>query len=268
MWRCSFTVNQSVAKSNNGVLSVPGGSPAAPIAARTFFNIENWEEHKMENRSNSPLTKVLPFLAILVGIIIINWFVFQYVFHENYFIWYITNGTLIGIIVSFAGSIWEGLSFRTLLLSAHPGFYIQGCFGLLAAFFKSASVSGDRDPYYKLSESNRDSVSEFDFGLDTFMDAVLKLILGILMLAWFIVVAPLNYFITIFTGSIARLELSGKYKHAIVTQTDGNFYLSSIARNEKLPEHAIDISLAAKPFAMTQAITALVLFIVNKVLIA
>ena len=156
---------------------------------------------------------------------------------------------------------------RTKLLSAHPGWYIQGCFGLMAAIFISFSASADKDPDYKETESNQDLNAKFYFGLDTIVNFILFLVIGILLFAWLIVVAPLNYFITILTGSIARKQLLGKYKRAIVIEKDDRVNVDSIPRKDKLPEHAVDVSFAAKPFAITQAITALVLFIAKALLI-
>ena len=222
----------------------------------------------MKKRSRSPLVIALPYLASLLGIIIINWFVFQYVFHQNYLIWYITNGTLIGIIVSFVASIWEGLDSRTKLLSAHPGWYIQGCFGLIAAFFASLAASWERDPDYEENESTEDLNAKFNFRLDWILEIVLKLVMSILTFAWLIIVAPLNYFITILTGSIARTQLLGKYKRAIIIEREDRLTIDSISRKDNLPEQAVDVSIAAKPFAITQAITALVLFIAKELLVA
>lgn len=218
----------------------------------------------MKKSSRSLLEGPLLYLAFLAGIVTINWLLFRYIFDQNYFIWYITNGTLIGIIVGFTASIWEGLDSRNQLLSAHPGYYIQGCFGLMAAFFASVAFTAEQDPDYKTDQAlNR----WFNFGLDTINGFVVILFMSFALLAWLVVVAPLNYFMTLLTGAIARKEILGKYKRAIAIQTDTRFILTSISRKEKLPDHAVNISLAVKPFAITQTITALVLFVANKLLI-
>ena len=247
----------------------------------------------MKERSRSSFAIALPYFAGLLGVLIINWFVFQYAFHQNYLIWYITNGTLIGIIVGFVASVWEGLESRTELLSAHPGWYIHGCIGLMAAFFASISAVSARDPdyikrqkdkedvnarlkfdivtatfRYKEWERDEDLKAKFDFFIDTFISLALIIAMAILAFAWLIVVAPLNYFITIFTGAVARMQLTGQYQRAIVIQSDGRLSVDAIPRKDELPEHAVDVSIAAKPFAITQAITALVLFIAKELLVA
>jgi hypothetical protein len=220
---------------------------------------------------NKPSRSVLriTFLAVVVLLLVIgaNWWAFQYFAHENYFVWYLKNGTLIGMVVSFIALIWEGLSFRTDLLSANPLYYLRGCMALMAAYYLSLSSHLNNNPQSGGRDKDSALVSEFIFPFDGVLSFVVILVMFILGLAWLVIVAPLNYFLTILTGAIARQELGGTCSRTIAVPTKNGYDLVSIPRNKELPDKAINISLAAKPFAITQAITALVLFILKAVLV-
>ena len=219
---------------------------------------------------NKPSRSILGFtiLAVIIFVLMIgaNWLAFRYFANENYFVWYIKNGTLIGIIVSFIALIWEGLSFRNDLLSAHPLYYLRGCFALLSAYYTSLAAHFEKNPESSDKNNKSSAVPEFRFPLDGILSFVVILIMFIFGLAWLVIVAPLNYFITILTGVIARQELGEICSRAIAVPIGNGYELRTIPRNQNLPDKAIDISLAAKPFAITQAITALVLFFAKALL--
>ncbi len=219
---------------------------------------------------NKPSRSILGFtilaIAILALLIGANWLAFRYFADENYFIWYIKNGALIGVIVSFIALIWEGLSFRDDLLSAHPLYYLRGCFALLAAYYWSLAAHLEKNPKSGDKNNKRSAVPKFSFPLDGILSIVVFLVMFVFGLAWLVLVAPLNYLITILTGVIARQELGEICSRAIAVPIGDGYELRAIPRDQKLPDKAIDISLAAKPFAITQAITALVLFVAKALL--
>ncbi len=200
-------------------------------------------------------------LGVLLLVIALDWLAFQYLAHENYFVWYVKNGAVIGILVSFIALIWEGLSFRNDLLSAQPLYYLRGCMALLSAFYWSLAAHLEKTPRPQAKSSDTYLVPEFAFPLDRALSAVILLVVAVFGLAWLVVVAPLNYFVTLLTGVVARQELARSGERAIAVQAESGYGFASIPWDQKMPDKAVDISLAAKPFAVTQAITALVLFI-------
>ncbi len=208
-------------------------------------------------------------VAALLLLIALNWLAFRFIAHENYFLWYVKDGALIGVLVSFVALIWEGLSQRNDLLSAQPLYYLQGCFALMAAFYYS--VAAQLAPTSVGTRPGKDAfqipVPEFAFPLDDVLAFVIFLVLFILGLAWLLIIAPMNYFVTLLTGVIARRQLAQKGCRAIAVQSGDTTSFESRPWNETLSDKAIDISLAAKPFAVTQAITALVLFVAKAVLV-
>jgi len=245
-----------------------------------------------------PILVILLSLGFLVAIVCVNWLTFRYLADQEYFIWYLKNGALIGILVSFIGLIWDGLDYRKELLSAHPGEYLHGCFALLAIFYWSVTIHLERIPQSESNASKHDLPSKLSFPLDRLISVIIVIVMGVFALAWLIIVAPLNYFVIILSGAIARQELQGECPRAIVfldvsedpTQQEmqeenphtitfkdaidkqlvrltpppqilGKTVLTSTLLEKKLPDNMIDISLAQKPFAVTQAITAFILYI-------
>ncbi len=211
------------------------------------------------------LSKTARTLGVLGGLVIIlllvaaNWLAFRYLAHTDYFLWYIENGTLIGVLAGFVALIWEGLSARDDLLSAHPGYYLLGCLALMSAFYWSLACHLERRIGTKPAAK-----PEFSFPLDGPLGLIMLVVIAVLGLAWVLVVAPLNYVVTLLTGSVARRQLAGSTRRAVAVQYEGQavpVYMS-LAQDEELPPYgATEITLAAKPFEVTQALTALVLFI-------
>jgi len=88
-------------------------------------------------------------------------------------------------------------------------------------------------------------------------------LIGAVVVGWLLVVAPLNYFVTLLSGVLARQELRGQALRAIVVPSGGGITLGTQPAQASLPENAVDLSLVRKPFAVTQAITSLILWLAS-----
>jgi hypothetical protein len=203
-------------------------------------------------------------MTILAVSISLSWWAFRSFGNTNYFVWYLKNGSWIGMVVSFIALIWEGLGVRADLLSASPAKYVRACFGLLAAFFLSCSVYID-NLRFGPNDGDGGRRSAIASLLDSVMAPLILLTIIICVIAWLVVIAPLNYFITILTGAIARQELRGTRWRPIYKQTDKEIIMAKQPAKDILPDNAVDISLARKPFAVSQAITSLFLWIADKI---
>ena len=63
-------------------------------------------------------------LFLAAWIFFLNW-ISDYSLNENYFEWFIKNGTVVSIATSFLALVWEGLEEQKGLLSWHPArFYV------------------------------------------------------------------------------------------------------------------------------------------------
>jgi hypothetical protein len=96
---------------------------------------------------------------------------------------------------------------------------------------------------------------------DGIVSVVVLGLIGVIVVAWLLVVAPLNYFVTLVSGVLARQELRGQAWRAIAVPNGAGTILETAPSESPIPENAIDVSLARKPFSVTQAITSLIIWL-------
>jgi len=196
-------------------------------------------------------------LALLIGA---NAWAFTTLGHTSYFLWYLKNGSTIALGASFLGLIWDGLALHEDLLSAHPLRYLRGCVGLLSVLFYAGSAHLS-SPLQGTKSTDLGLGSAAAVLFDAIVSVVVLALIGAVVVGWLLVVAPLNYFVTLLSGVLARRELRGQALRAIVVPSGGGITLGTQPAQASLPENAVDVSLARKPFAVTQAITSLILWL-------
>lgn len=200
------------------------------------------------------LGTIAAYLAIPL-LIAANWFAFRMFGHTSYFQWYLQAGPVISLATGFLGLIWEDLAARKALISANPAQYFGACLQLTGAFYFSLGTQ-DRSPKETFREENVSLGKVWD----DWMTLLLTLpIVGIVMI-WVLVVAPLNYVVTLVSGAPARRALNRPVRRAVAVE-DGHLLTVSEAGDEAgVPGTLNDISFGRKPLAVTQAMNALVLW--------
>lgn len=223
----------------------------------------------------SPWTrpKTLMHLLLILVLIFLNWLVFQRFLHQNYFLWYLKNGVVISLATPFLALIWKDMKVRIGLISSHPSAYVAACFQLLGVFV------------YSLAPLDSDKRAEprdvgFDIGLysglaealDSFLYYVVAIVMLVLGLAWGVLVAPLLYFVTLIAGVPARQELRGKIVPTYVHEETSDEKPEDKGKIQLLePGEAASrtdasyLSFARDPFAVTQAMTTVVLWLANNI---
>lgn len=91
-------------------------------------------------------------IPILIGL---NWFLFRYFGNRNYFLWYLENGTVIGLATGLLSLFWA-LEKRAELISANPVEYFGTCLQVSGGFLFSLGTYY-RPPEEK-SAGQKDSV--------------------------------------------------------------------------------------------------------------
>jgi hypothetical protein len=200
----------------------------------------------------------LGILAFLIGT---NAWTFSTLGHASYFVWYLKNGSAVALGASFLGLIWDGLALHDDLLAAHPLKYLRGCFGLMSVLFHAASVHLKSPLQGTRVDVGLGSVAGMLF--DGIVSVVVLGLIGVIVVAWLLVVAPLNYFVTLVSGVLARQELRGQAWRAIAVPNGAGTILETAPSESPIPENAIDVSLARKPFSVTQAITSLIIWLAS-----
>ena len=220
---------------------------------------------------NRPWPGLAPFvhLVLMLGLICLNWLVFRDLMHQNYFLWYLKNGALISLATGFLALTWKEMKARIGLISSHPSAYVGACLVVLGVFVYSLSPTNS-------TEKAQPKEIGFDIGLnltvarvlDDVLYILLSIVMALLSLAWLVIVAPLGYFVTLIAGVPARQELRGKiaptYVHEETGDTfrgdKGNVTILEPGAAATLASGSTYLSFARDPFAVTQAMTALVLW--------
>jgi hypothetical protein len=94
----------------------------------------------------------------------------------------------------------------------------------------------------------------------------MHLIMGLAVIGWLLFVAPLFYVITLFTGSPARRAIRDTGVRLIVKKEGFITKITEQPSSEEIPKGAVDVSLGVRPFALTNALNAMVLFLLNMVI--
>ena len=211
-----------------------------------------------DNHDRSPaktfMTEVVLPLAGLVSICLINYFIFRRLFHSNYLRWYVSAGPFIGLATAAFGAAWGKLDNNTGLVSAVPLDYIGAC--LQAAGLPLYVFGGTLQ-----SRPQRQGISlvNFLFGVP------LILLIAIAVIAWLILVAPLQYFVFLVCGAPSRIVMtSSYYVHA---RMDGR-WLKYTGGNTENPApkkgDGWDASMRDKPVTLANAFSAAALFLIGR----
>ncbi|MDT7602198.1 MAG: hypothetical protein QOF61_195 [Acidobacteriota bacterium] len=222
----------------------------------------------MRFRRPRPRLAVFVGFLIIVGMVCLNRWLFRVAFRTDYFLWYLKNGALISLATGFLKLVWDGMKARLGLISTHPAAYIAACLQLLGVFTLSLSPARRR-------QRLRPKEVAFDIGLNSAasraLDEILYFFLAFVMLllcvGWVLCVAPLVYFVTLVAGVPARQELRGKLAPTYIHEQGGQVEVFEtdeeidLYASGKMPEKAVGLSFARDPFAVTQAMTALILWL-------
>ena len=175
-----------------------------------------------------------------------NYVVFRLLDH-NYFRWYFDHGAELAIGLSLVALAVE-LDGDPTLIAADPGNYAAGWLALVGETFLYLGDEVTRNP----------AVGAFD-GL---VIVIFDLAFAAVAFCWLAVVAPLQYFVTLFTGAPARGALVSR---RIWVVRSGNTISLRRRLLEEMPEGSEQIGLASKPVTVTNSITAGALFLVSLV---
>lgn len=206
------------------------------------------------------IRKAILFLDIMLALIGMNWFLFR-LFGGKYFLWYLKSGPIISLATGFLAPTWTKLKARTGLVSAHPAVYFGACLQILGVFFVSMA-----QPMRISKAATEDVVEIGDSPLvksfDNLLYPLLVFVMGILSFAWIILVAPLSYFVTLIAGIPARQSLRGNMLISLAEEK-GQVRITQVRIASKSAEANSSLSFAQDPFATTQALTSLMLFVAN-----
>lgn len=191
-------------------------------------------------------------LGILLGLSIINNWIFMTWFNTTYPKWYLANGALIGLVSSVASLAWGDLNKHAGLISAHPFGYMGACLQLvgLPIYTIGTHLKGPRN--------QPETISLFD----QLVTILFMFILVGFVIIWFVVIVPLQYFVFLICGAPAR-AFSHSSRQVIARLKGSQLEIQEFNTNEKVPEGWWSANLGQKPFAVTNLFVILFLLIIK-----
>jgi hypothetical protein len=199
------------------------------------------------------IKRTLAYLALPL-LIAANWLVFKYLLDLDYLRWFLDNGSTISLASGFVALIWGQLQIREDLVALHPVKYFAACLQL-------AGVTT-----FSLGTHLRGRAYGAGAVWDVLIFAILSFLILVVVVAWVLVISPVNYLLTIVAGAPARVHLRGKNFRTVVTESDNKIEIREERREGEIPPGDVDVSFAKNPFAVTQAMNALFLWLIKALL--
>ena len=194
--------------------------------------------------------------AILIPLGLINYWIVMTVFKITPINWYLKNGALIGLVTSIVATIWGDINRNIGLISTHPKTYVGACANLLTVPFYSLKTHAASNDNRNKPRSSLNFLLAFPFIL---------IIIG-LLLAWIIVVVPLQYIIFFICGAPARDFLRSKWRPIAGISKTGKLEIKKILKSEEIPNGWWDVSLFDKPVSFTCLMSSGVFLVVEPLL--
>jgi hypothetical protein len=249
--------------------------------------------------------RAVAYYLLVPGMLVFDWVVFRFLFGTDYVAWYLANGALIGVGTAFVSGIWEAVDdLGRPLVSADPLAYYSACLGAAGTFALVGGTAVKTATPDGRSPGERFRLDAVVRPLDELSNLLVTIAVVGLVLGWLLFVAPANYVVTLVSGAPARMYLRSPHKRLLgvvegntpgrdgrllpdrdavatlslgpsrdlslyETGTGAHRPLSTAESRaisgEEATGRVVDLTLGRKPFATTQAITGLVLFVVGRV---
>jgi hypothetical protein len=210
----------------------------------------SWKAPHVIRGRGKPLNAVAVGL-LLAGLVAVDYGLFR-LFDRNYFDWYLTHGSLIALVVAVIAVAVE-LDQRPNLISAHPAFYLGGWLeipGVTLLSFSDLVRGVDPDP---------------NAGpLDGLITGLVGIVFGVLWFGWLVVIAPLQYFVTLVTGAPARRAVASRKRTWLERRADTT--VIGTGPIKQMPDGSQEIGLARRPVSVTSTLTAALLFVIEQYL--
>jgi hypothetical protein len=204
-------------------------------------------------------------LALVGGLNLLDWVLFRAAFDLSYFRWYVDNGTLLNLALALVTVAWPDLNELRNLISPHPLRYLQAWSGLFGFTFVSMP---DADiPLHELQGSSNRSAPSAVWTILDIVDTVLRfawllVFLGA-VLFWLLVIAPVQYFVFLVAGALARGAARSSKKlivKASAQESNVDFTIKDLPAGEDPPAGWSESGFFARPFTITVVLTGALLF--------
>jgi len=184
-------------------------------------------------------------VALEIGLLLANYAVFR-LLGDNYFRWWLGNGAAFALVFAIISGALD-LDRYVGLVAVAPGRYLSAWMDVVGSIFSWWSVS--------VGSSKRVSADIVPTGL-------IALIVGLALFAWLLVVAPLQYLVTLLSGAPARMAIASDQK-LVVSRSQDVIEWRTLPVERPTPEGTTELGFRTKPVTFANAIAALLLFAVS-----
>jgi hypothetical protein len=222
-------------------------------------------------------------LVLMAALISSVYLLVRYLFGANYLSLYLKYGYLISLGFTFV-TLLVNLDQDRDLISTHPFLYASACLRLMRGPLQAVGADFKRDTaeHHTAHQSLTGPVDSDVWGMvsqlaqtlmhvfDLFISGFFSIVFIIVVSAWLLFAAPLQYFIFLLCGAPARvIEKSMKKAHQALHQAETNILdvpASEIAPATAREQGAEELIASWKPVRITSALALMVLWSLSRVL--
>jgi hypothetical protein len=182
-------------------------------------------------------------VGLELGLLLTDYWLFR-LFDGDYFRWWLRNGAAFALVFAFISGAID-LDRYVGLVAVAPGRYLAAWMDVVGSIFLWWSVS--------LGSSKRPASA------DILPTALIAIVVGLALAAWVIVVAPVQYLVTLLAGAPARLAFASDRK-LVVSRSDEMTVWRTLPVAGPLRAGTVEVGFRTKPVTFANAIAAVLLF--------
>lgn len=221
---------------------VPTASETPDEAGDANRDKSVWTAFSIGTRTSSGRLALLG-LALEGGLLLANYWIFG-LFGEEYFRWYLLYGGAFALVFALISGAID-LDRYDGLVAAAPGRYLAAWMDVVGSIFSWWSTS--------LGSTKRPPSA------DILPTALIALVASLALIGWVVVIAPLQYLVTLLCGAPARLAIASDRKF-VVSRSEEIIVWRAMPVDRPTPEGATEIGFRTKPVTFANAIAAGVLW--------
>jgi len=186
---------------------------------------------------------------VIAGLLATNYYLFNHFLKLSYIKWFIEQGTFISIITGLVYIFREKDTKDLGLISDHPFDFLGAQLQVLGMLFLALGdgLKGSRG-------------SKFHLQVDSIITLIIFLPLSVILIGWFLIVIPCQYLVYFICGAPSRFFQTSNTARIIEASS------LSVKEDEQPQKTSFELDIKKKPFEFTNAIAALVLFILSQIL--
>jgi hypothetical protein len=201
------------------------------------------------------LARPLFSLLVLAGLGALNFWLFPILFQTGYWDWHLKNGKFIGFITAImAMVIGDFLDKNTNLISANPADYLSACLH---------TVGLPLFAFGTLNRVNFKNPSRRSPGLDSLAGLLFSLVALIFMLAWLVVVTPVQYLVHLVFGAPIRFMLKSEFVTVYNYTEKGHLSVDYILKSSEVPAGWKALEAFKKPVSNTATVAGIFWFLLE-----